>query len=72
MNIKFIEKDHISQEACTNFWFTVDKSEWALSVDVEGEVTLLDSDGCPVSACNDHNDLKGKLMSQHEFSARSK
>ena len=45
MNIKFIEKDRISQEACTHLWFLVDgKSEWALSVDAEGEVTLLDGD----------------------------
>jgi hypothetical protein len=71
MNIEFIEKDHISQEARTNFWFTVDEIDYALSVadDYKDKVTvtLLDSDGCPVLACNDHNDVKGKLTEHPAF-----
>ena len=46
MIIEFIEKDQVYQEETTNYWFSVDGESYAIS-DCNGELSLLDSDGCP-------------------------
>lgn len=46
MIVEFIEKDQIYQNETTNYWFTVNGERWAIS-DCNGELTLLDCDGCP-------------------------
>ena len=48
-NVTFIEKDQVWVSETTNYWFDVDDEQWAIS-DCNGELTLLDCDGCPVAS----------------------
>lgn len=61
MNINFLEKDQIYQNETTNYWFSVNGENYAIS-DCNGELKLLDSNGCPIESCNDHDGIKEVLM----------
>lgn len=63
MKIDLIEIDQIWQEETTNYWFSVDGENWAIS-DNCGETTLLDCDGFPDRAGN-HTKLKMALESAY-------
>ena len=56
MNAKIICIDQHWAEECTNYWFDVNGENYAVS-DCNGVLRLLDCDGCPVEACNDHGGL---------------
>ena len=61
MNIDFLEKDQIWNDEKTNYWFSVDGVEWAIS-EQNGELALLDSNSCPVEPCNDHDGIMDALF----------
>jgi len=63
MNASFITKQEIVQNATVNYWFNVEGEDFALS-DCDGELRLLDCDGCPVEDCNDHDNVKQLLIDQ--------
>ena len=62
LTVAFIDADQNFQDETTNYWFLVDGESFALS-DCNGEVQLLDCDGCPVDDCNDHDGIKQLLVS---------
>ena len=63
--IVFVDKDQNWQDETTNYWFLVDGESYGIS-DSNGEQRLLDSDGCPVEDCNDHDGIKALLMPHYE------
>lgn len=63
--IKFVEKDQVWQNERTNYWFTVNSESFAVS-DQNGELTLLDCDGCPIEKCNDHNNVLEALIPEYK------
>ena len=63
--IIFIEKDQNFQNETTNYWFTVNEENYCIS-DCNGELSLLDCDGCPILACNDHDSIKDLLIPYYE------
>lgn len=65
MTIEFIEKEQIWQEEQTRYWFSVDGEEFCIA-DTNGEIQLLDSKGCPIEACNDHDRVKEALVPEYE------
>jgi len=56
-----IQTDHNRQDGATNYWFDVDGESFALS-GCNGELKLLDCDGCPIDECNDHDNIKQLLI----------
>jgi len=63
MEVSFITKQEIGQNATVNYWFDVDGENYALS-EFEGKLSLLDCDGCPIEDCNDHDNVKQLLIDQ--------
>jgi hypothetical protein len=61
-----INIDQNMQDETTNYWFDVNGESFALS-DCNGDVQLLDCDGCPVEDCNDHDGIKQLLLNQNPF-----
>ena len=61
MNIEFLEKDQLWNDERTNYWFSVDGEEYAVS-DQNGELTLLDHNSVPVDECNDHGNILDALL----------
>ena len=61
MKAMFITKQEIGQDETVNYWFNVDGEDFALS-DCNGELRLLDCDGCPIETCNDHDNIKQLLI----------
>jgi hypothetical protein len=66
MEIRFLERDHISADAKTNYWFCVNNEDvYAVSVGA-GVTSLLDCDGCPIEPCNDHDNILEALMPHYK------
>lgn len=61
MDIEFIEVDQNWQDEITIYWFSVNDENYGIA-DKNGNTTLLDCDGSPIENCNDHNNIKDKLM----------
>lgn len=61
--VEFIEKDNIYQNETTNYWFNVDGENYAIS-DCNGELTLIDRDGCPADVKD--NNIKDLLIPEYE------
>ena len=61
LTASYITTDQNFQDETTNYWFLVDGESYALS-DCNGELQLLDCDGCPVEPCNDHENIKQLLI----------
>jgi hypothetical protein len=57
----YISTDQNFQDETTNYWFLVGGEIYALS-DCNGELQLLDCDGCPFEECNDHDNIKQLLI----------
>lgn len=52
MAIEFIDKEQDWANETTRYWFNVDGDEYCIA-DKNGDLTLLDCDGCPIhSECN--------------------
>lgn len=62
---EFIGKDNHRQNKTTNYWFTVNGEDYAVS-DCNGELSLLDCDGYPIDSCNDHNNILDFLIPYYE------
>jgi len=65
MNIEFVEKDQNWQEEHTMYWFEVNGESWGVRDKLHGK-DLIDCDGCPVEACNDHDGVLELLLPHAE------
>lgn len=61
MNVQFLEADKQFQNNQTVYWFNVDGENYAIA-GCNGDLTLLDSEGCPIDDCNDHDGIKDLLI----------
>lgn len=65
MKITFLEKDQLSQNETTNYWFDVDGNNYAIS-DCGGQQKLLDCDGCPVTGGNSRDlNIEDALLAKY-------
>jgi len=62
MQIKKISTDRDAQNETTVTWFDVGGESWGIANNNDGSIQLLDSDGCPIEDCNDHNNIKSTLL----------
>lgn len=65
MKIEFIEKDQDWQNETTRYWFSVNNENYCIA-DQNGETSLLDSEGCQIEDCNDHDNIKDALLPEYE------
>jgi len=62
MQIKKISTDRDAQNETTVTWFDVDGESWGIANNNDGSIQLLDSDGCPIEDCNDHDNIVAALI----------
>ncbi len=53
MKIKFIDKEQDWANETTRYWFDVDGEDYCIA-DQNGDLTLLDCDGCPIQSEEKH------------------
>lgn len=63
-SINLVDTDQNWAEEKTNYWFEVDGESWAIS-DQNGDLTLLDCDGCSADE-RDHDNIKPTLVAMVE------
>jgi len=70
MEIKFIDKEQIWQHETTRYWFDVDGDEYCIA-DQNGDLTLLDSDGCGIytEATHIQHSLQGHALDRKIYNA---
>ena len=68
MNIKFNEKENSQANDTTRYWFEVDGADYCIA-DKNGDLSLLDCDGCPIEECNDHDGIKDALIPHYKIEA---
>jgi len=62
MKIKFIEKHQVWADQITNYWFTVDNVDYAIS-DGNGNFTLIDADERII---DDQPEIKKALIEEYQ------